>query len=187
MEGIQSPGELREWLVARGIDISKWGTGAAKTVDDLWNEIQREEIYLQDDPPLRIVNAVQVIVRRESSMLVELKQEFEDGRVRFRNHPPAEKMKPSEHCEDAAIRCLQEELGVERSAIEIDKGTDRQAREVKESPSYPGLNTQYTFHVVAARVKGLPDDDFETEEDTHNEAEAVRKHQWGWRKQSANS
>lgn len=59
-----------------GIDTSLWGEGNAKTIGHLWDELREGEARLQDDPPLRLVDAVQIIIRRGKQILVEARQEL---------------------------------------------------------------------------------------------------------------
>ncbi len=181
LKQFQTIDELRSWLVSNGIDICRWGRGTAKTVENLWDEISSGESRLQADPALRIIPVTQVIVRKGNDILIEAEQEFVDNRRRRRNHPPSEKMRRGEHFVDAAIRCLQEELGLDYQDIEIAPSTYRQIQRESESLSYPGLWTRYIFHIVEAKVNGLPNTDFWTFETGENEKDAVKKHYWVWR------
>ncbi len=186
-ENIQSLAQLKDWLSSRGIDISQWGRGKAKRLECLWSEIANEEVSIQDQPTIRIVPVVQVIIRRGQKILIEAKQEFDDKRIRFRSHPPSEKIRQGENYVEAAIRCLEEELGLERQNIKIIPSTYRQRQKELDSPSYPGLYTRYTFHIVEARVNGLPDTDFWTDESARSENDPVRRHHWVWRVQTDKS
>ncbi|WP_089936529.1 NUDIX hydrolase [Candidatus Entotheonella palauensis] len=178
---IGSPDELHHLLVAGGVDTSCWGHGNTKSVDDLWTEIVAGESRIRPRPIQRVVlGAVNVLIRRGERVLIETRQVFADGMTRQRHIPPAEKMQPGERPVDTAIRCLHEELGVAQHDIEIVTRTHPPRREVRSSPSYPGLATEYTFYTVEARVKGLPDDDFSTHEhDTDGRAWIIR-HDWTW-------
>lgn len=172
--------ELKHWLISNGIDLSQWGQGSNKSVENLWEEWQSGEMYLQENPALRVVPVAQIIIRRDHNILIEAIQEFTDHRQRRRNHPPSEKIKTDENYVDAAKRCLQEELGVECGDIEILTDTHRRSKRQRESPSYPGLRTQYTFHIVEAKVRGLPETDFWTNETPHNSNDPIKRHFWVW-------
>ena len=87
-----------ELLISNKIDISSWGKCGAKTIQDLWAEINSGESQIQDNPVMRILPVTQLIIRNASGMiLVETEQVFADGRTRHRNIPPSEKMKLGEN------------------------------------------------------------------------------------------
>ncbi len=176
----ESPADLKRWLTAKGIDLSQWGQGPSKSVENLWDELVNGEMYLQDEPALRVVPVVQIIIRRGDYILIETIQEFADKRQRFRDHPPSEKMQPGESYLEAAKRCLREELGVTDQDIEILANTHQTKTQQRESPSYPGLRTQYLIHIVEANVAGLPETNFWTHEAEHNRTDVVKRHYWAW-------
>ena len=171
---------LQEWLDAHDIDTGNWGQADAKTLPDLWQELQHGESVLQADPPLRCVRVVEVIISRGTELLVEAEQHFVDGRVRVRNRPPSEKLYPDEDPVAAARRCLQEELSVAPSAISFPC-QELIARTVREqSSSYPNLTSEYTFYVVHANVNGLPPTDFTTLNSAHDVGDPIVAHHWVW-------
>lgn len=174
--------ELERWLQDRSIDMSRWGQGAAKSVSNLWSELRQGESRLSDDPPLRSLEAVRVIVRRGDAILIEAHQVFATGRRRARGWPPSEKLQPGEHYVEAALRCLREELGVEDGRARVRPETYRQKVLEEMAQSYPGLRTRYTFHIVEAIVPGLPDRDFKTREQATGPGEPISVHYWEWRK-----
>lgn len=176
--------QLTAALRADGIDTAQWGVDAAKTVADLWQELCAGEAELHGPPLVRVVRGVvRVIVRRGDAILIEAEQVFRDGRVRRRDTPPADKLRPGEGYAAAARRCLQEELGVAPGAVTLIEATYRRDEATYESPSYPGLRTQYIFHVVEAQVATLPDADFWTDEAASNAEDAVARHHWIWQRQ----
>ena len=177
----QSEDQLQNWLNQVNIDTSLWGEGNAKTVSHLWDEIVCGEAAVQDSPPLRLVDVTQIIIRRGKQILMETKQELENGQVRFRNQPPSEKMKAGENYTDAALRCFHEELGVEETAVTFLHNTYTQMESETDSLSYPGLKTRYTFHIIEAIVAGLPDEDFWQENTAYGTGDPVKRHHWTWR------
>ncbi|MCA9971540.1 MAG: NUDIX domain-containing protein, partial [Anaerolineales bacterium] len=138
---------LAAWLAARGIDVDAWGRGGAKTAADLWQEVRRGECVLLETAVapgcLRRVQLVEVIIRRGERVLLELAQELADGRRRERLIPPSEKMQPGEDTAVAAMRGLWEELHLAAADVTLlDAGAAPRRRRL-DSPSYPGLPTEY--------------------------------------------
>lgn len=174
--------ELESWLRTHAVDLSTWGKGAAKGVADLWAEIDKGESIMHDEPPLRTVQAVRVVVRRDSQILIEAYQGFSSGRRRARGRPPSEKMHPGESYTRAALRCLREELGVTHDRVNLKQETYRRKVWEGDPDSYPGLCTRYTFHVIDAAVQGLPHHDFRTDERATGPGEPIGVHYWEWRK-----
>ncbi|HRO25773.1 MAG TPA: NUDIX domain-containing protein [Promineifilum sp.] len=174
----QSPDDLVVWLVASGIDVSEWGNGDSKTTADLWHEFVVGESSFIDYPPGRLVEVAQLLIRRGDAILIEIEQEFADGRRRVRMRPPSEKLVRGEEPRTAAIRCLKEELGL--SSAEVTVGADHEITEESvDSPSYPGLPTHYRFHTFEVATDSLPDGDFYRENIAPGDP--VRRHLWGWR------
>lgn len=172
--------QLLHWLKAQGIETHLWGKGAYKSMQNLWDEYEAGDITFQDEPPLRVVQVVQVLVEQDGALLVEKEQTLTSGERRFRDQPPSEKMKAGETRLEAASRCLQEELGVTEEQIHALRVTPERVQDVRDSPSYPGLLTRYTIHKVAARVSGLPAGDFWRENTAVSHGDPVRRHLWGW-------
>jgi hypothetical protein len=177
----QSIEHLLIWLSDQSIELSKWNQGHAKSVENLFYELENGECQMQMQPPLRVVNVVQVLVTNGELYLLELEQELEDKRKRNRNIPPSEKMKPNENCLDAARRCLIEELGVNNDDIDIKTQDCIASIRYRKSRSFPGLNTKYYVFRVYAQVRGLSEENFWTEEITQKDGvEIVRRFCWGW-------
>ena len=179
---MQTLAELTVWLEQAGIDLTLWGEDGAKTAVHLHRELEVGDCELLDNPPRRVVQVVELLIAREGMQLMEVAQEMANGRLRHRNLPPAEKMKMGESVEAAAIRCAEEELGVEKTAVSIIDDTHRQKETERMSPSYPGLLSQYTVHSVKTAVCNLPNGDFWVDNGSFTEGDPVRRHQWGWRK-----
>lgn len=181
MKLLHSIDDLEEWLVDSQIDITFWGEGNAKSVTNLWEEYSSGEIQFMDNPPRRGVHVVQIFICRERQILIEAEQELENGRRRFRNQPPSEKIKPGETHLQAATRCLQEELGLTQNTFVFLPDTYQCRQEVTDSLSYPGLTTEYTFHTIKAQVVGLPDEEFWRENTAVKAGDPVVRHLWVWR------
>jgi hypothetical protein len=178
---VQSAKELQDLLIAHRIDVSQWGQHDAKTVTDLWQELVAEEAYLQEPPLRRIVPAVvRLIIRQGNCLLIEVQQVFRDGRTRSRRIPPSEKLRRGESYIDGALRCVEEELLVARSNVQVLEQTHQVHHACHRSRSYPGLQSQHTFHTVDVQVQGLPQEAFSTDEySQHDGALSVRNY-WAW-------
>lgn len=176
--------ELCAWLQAQDIDVSDWGNQSAKSIQDLWNEYLLGEIQLEQRPLRRVITGVvQVLIFKESRMLMEVHQQLTDGRMRLRNRPPSEKRKPGESQTDTARRCLFEELECTQDQIQSLWLLNEQPQmEHRFSLSFPGLLTCYPVYQVVADVEGLPDSAFQTQERGDSRGSAVKVHHWDWRK-----
>ncbi len=178
---------LRASLLASGIALERWGTGQAKSLENLWEEILIGETQIQVDPLRRVLaGVVQIIIRRDDGrILIEEEQVLEDGRRRARNIPPAEKMLAGETYADAVRRCLREELRVNPDTAEILAHTHEVHYEERDSWSYPGLISLYPIHRVEVRVPGLPRRRFRTTEVADSSEGVVREHRWVWKSSPA--
>lgn len=175
----KNPNELTTWLQKHHIDTGSWGNGSCKSVVDLWYELEQGEAQLAGPPPARNVQVVQVIIRQDDKTLYEIEQELNDGRIRRRYLPPSDKIKPGETVPEAARRCLEEEVGLTADQITICADVHRR-KEVKDSPSYPGLKTTYHFYEVEAQVSRLPPVPFWRHNQAYEEGDPVRRHHWAW-------
>jgi ADP-ribose pyrophosphatase YjhB (NUDIX family) len=173
---------LEKWLTSREISWETWGSAGSKTVSNLWHEFVQGEIAFLEDPPTRAVRVVQIILRRQKNLLLEIAQEFGDGRVRRRELPPSEKIIAGESQCDAAERCLREELGLEPRQIQFLNSTAASYERVADSPSYPGLCANYTVYTIEAMAEGLPDKDFWRENEASAAGDPEKRHLWGWRR-----
>lgn len=170
---------LETWLNENSIDTSTWGTGESKTAVDLWHEIQNGETVLHSRPPERVVRVVQIIIRQDDKVLLEVEQELRDGRKRSRNLLPSDKMLPDETPKETAVRCLQEELGVlPDQIVSLTEVEQRQTRQ--DSASYPGLVSRYQFIIFETAVTNLPPDNFWRENKVDADADPVKRHHWAW-------
>jgi len=144
---------LQQQLADAGIDTSTWGTGKAKTLEALQNEIESGETILitgKTGELLRkvVVGGADIYYQSPDGKRYRLKEDrqvFEGGRERRRDlgHAVSEKMKPDEDPQNAMIRGIQEELGINSEITLTESGTDEQKI---DSPSYPGLISQYVLH-----------------------------------------
>ena len=181
-ERVSLPSEeaLRRWLARQQIDASSWGHDGAKRPSDLWEELRSGDCQLQEDPPLRVIKLVEIIIRRGERILMERAQELTDGSRRARDIPPSEKMRPHEDVETAALRGLEEELQVSPSQVLLEPNTIQRRQRQADSPSFPGLPTQYTIYSIEAMVADLPEAPFWRDNGAFNHGDPVRRQLWAW-------
>jgi hypothetical protein len=150
---IRNVEELENKLKEYSIPTEEWGTGEAKTIEHLFDELNNDECNVEDKGGylIRSIEFVGIIIYYKDKdnntwILKEDKQEFKDGRVRRRDikSSVSEKMKFGEDPSIAAIRGIEEELGVEISREQLTKMRDLYYN--GGSQSYPGLRTKYKGH-----------------------------------------
>jgi len=173
--------ELERALNAHGVDTHGWGTGSAKQVADLLEELARGETVLTFGPysACRWVNVAKVSIVRDAEHLVEVYQLRPGGRLRVRGTPLAEKCLYKESPIAAARRGLSEELGLFGASdrVHLDASSLRQWRETRLSNSYPTLMSHYNLHQFDAVAMALPRSRFQTSE---SEASGRLVHVWDW-------
>lgn len=174
----ENPRQLTNWLAQQKIDTTQWGQGTAKSIDDLWHELNGGDSQLDESPLLRRVNVVTLLAYQNDWQLIEAVQTFADGRQRFPNRAPSEKVMLGESPSSAAVRCLQEEVGATRRNL-LSPPSHLKTEQVRStSPSYPTLPTEFTFYTFRVELTGLPNHNFVT----HNQAtnDPVRSIRWTW-------
>ena len=140
--------EVVDLLARHDIDTSMWGTGAAKSVSELAQEITEGESILVDDEAglTRVVKGIGMDVFAEVNgeryILVEDRQELANGTIKRRELSTSlgEKTKIGESLNDVIARALAEELGIDISDAAVDI-TDHTTIGEHQSASYPGLAT----------------------------------------------
>lgn len=197
-EWAKSETSLSKFLESHGINVSAFGKGNAKTLATLLKEVEEGESSLQveNGKVVRSVQPIFIHLRHGSKLLVLKSQVFEDGRKRTSlQRVIAEKKGPGDGgTYDAAIRGMENALSIpadrlqEEGALQYREDLYGFELENFESPSFPGLQTQYETHYVQFNIleqglslftnRGLPDGtDFETEEVTHL---GTKVHSWTW-------
>lgn len=175
--------KLAELLLDGGIDTSAWGTGSAKTIAHLHEEICEGEsqMIFGSEGITRTVRVAWLDVlycdpQGDICLLVEDRQEYNDGRKRVRDLSTSlgEKMKPDEDPTDAAIRALGEELGIDSCKSLHIVGH----KETTHTPdSYPGLESNYdTYDFVAV----LDDSSYKSE--GYIEVQSDKTNYYLWKK-----
>ena len=145
--------ELTNKLKEYKVPVDYWGTGNAKTVDHLLDELKNEECEIIDEGGylVRYIEFVGIKMYYKDKngdiyVLKEDRQVFKDGRTRRRDMVAsvAEKMKFGEDPLKSAIRGVREELDIKLSSTQLKKMRDLNYD--GGSQSYPGLKTKYKGH-----------------------------------------
>lgn len=152
---------LMEALKQHGVPVDRWGSGSAKTVSRLLGEIEAGETTLVKDGRelLRRTRFVALTVTHQGEEgeqeLYEKEQVFKDGRPRIRNldWSASEKLLGEEDSQAALNRLLSEELFEIAAGIEGIISTG-ETEEIKESPSYPGLKTEFKRYNFEGELRG---------------------------------
>lgn len=141
------------------IPIDEYGTGAAKTVEHLLNEIHEEESIISVDSKgtvhrtLRVVwiDVLCTLSNGQTYRLKEDRQEFKDGRTRKRvlQSSLGEKLKATEDANTTVYRAAQEELGIQ-SLEKVEHIDDEE--ETYVSGTYPGIQSTYAIHKYVAVI-----------------------------------
>src|ERR1035437_9593637 len=148
---IKGINELITKLKEYKLPVDMWGTGEAKTVENLLDELNNKECTIIDEGGclVRHVEFVGVDVfykddKGYTYILKEDKQVFKDSRVRRRSMASSvsEKMKSGEDPLKSAIRGVEEELDIKVSDLTHLKDFSKDSG----SQSYPGLRSKYDGH-----------------------------------------
>ncbi len=142
------------------INLGLWGIGKAKTVTHLVDEVQEGEAILEivNGYIVRRIQSISITVyspTQPTLLLREVKQVFQDGRVRQRNLPDncsvAEKVKAlhNETPEEAAIRGMLNELKIQVDLEQLIY--NRKYTKEGTSNSYPGIITEKEIHIFECK------------------------------------
>lgn len=145
-------------LKQKGLPLDQWtGEKGTKTPEKLFEEIQAGETTLEITENGEIIRVVRVVAgdvyyrERETGKTYRLRedrQEWADGSVKQRPYlrgAVAEKMKAGERPQEAVLRGIKEELGLE-GTFKLQE--PEEIREQKETGTYPGLQSEYVIHKV---------------------------------------
>ena len=160
-----SPDELGAYLSGFGIPISKWGKENAKAVSHLFRELEDGDTELVEEVAGQLIRRVcfvnieiMGVFNGQLHRLIEEKQVFDEGmpleRVRYRQNlggAVKEKTHLNEEPSVAASRALFEELGI---VSDVSLTVLNKEEIDRESPSYPGLRTQYRATYFEAELNG---------------------------------
>jgi hypothetical protein len=136
---------VKDKLESYKINTSKYGSGAAATLQDLADEMNNGASWLMEDnyDVMRVVDVVLLRVNDSTGrVLIENKTKLPDGRLLLRNRLPGIKRKPNENLWRTVHRCLDMQLKsiADNVVVPVKYDTEEQ---LTESVSYPGLKCVY--------------------------------------------
>ena len=175
--------ELASFLSVHGVDLGAYGRREAKTLEQLWTEVEKQECTLLLDGAGKIRRRaygaqIAIYYRRgdKTLQLIEDCQVFHDGRIHRRQLGASigEKMQGDEKPLAAARRALSEELGIEEN-LALDP-EETQTKTV-HSLTYPGLISEYVIYTYST---WLPDHLYKPE--GYVEVQEDKTNYWVWHK-----
>ncbi len=147
--------ELSKFLSQHSVDISLYGKGGTKDLEDLYSELSQWEAELSfDKKTQRVIRRVKVLnvdIFWRDKVLFEEKQVFKDTdgneteNMRVRDHlrvAVSEKIWPKEDVSSWIMRAVKEELGIILGNQQLSKGIEEET-ESRESLSFPHVWTIY--------------------------------------------
>jgi len=149
--------ELSKYFTTNKVDISKFGTGQAKTLKDISAELIKGESSLMQDAEGGVLRIVDVVVIKlihsvTGSILVQTEQTYPDGAKVNLKRLPGAKRRPDENQFLTARRILKRQLKVEENHVTLDDLGVQVAEEEKDSLAYPGLRTVYRKRIITATL-----------------------------------
>lgn len=155
--------ELKRQLKAFNIDLSKFGVDKAKSIDQLFHELESYEcrMLLRGNKLIRVVDLM--VLRFKSpkgKYLVEVNQKMPDGRDRPVTRLPAVMRKAGGSGIDMArnevARLLRQELNTTPQVVSVEMNLEDANMDVmsfiQASGSYPGIETVYRKSFFNATV-----------------------------------
>jgi serine/threonine protein kinase len=145
-------------LEEHNIDISKFGTGEAKTLELFVGELSsgNARLLLDATEHKKLVRTVNIVLLRIRSpgglLLVETEEMYSDGRHRETFRLPGAKKEPHENMRQTAERIAQDTIGAGLKVLECELLDAERYEEEMDSPSFPGVRTVYRKEIVFCTV-----------------------------------
>jgi hypothetical protein len=157
----RSPETVGQALKDCNIDITKFGIGNAKTLEQLASEVHSGAARLMLDASnyKKIVRVVDIVLLRlyatsskEGTLLVETAEQYPNGNRRETLRIPGAKKQPQENSKEVAQRVLKDFLNMGEVSVHFDFETKESYEEEIDSPSFPGVTTVYRKEIVQCYV-----------------------------------
>jgi len=152
-------------LQEHGIKTEAFGTGHAKTIAQLYMEIQNGSAVLMLDAQecKKLVRVVDVVCLRIATpgdkvkFLIESGEKFSDGRRRTTNRLPGTKKEPWETAKQTAERIMRDLVNMGDVKVNFTYDHREVFEEEEMSPSYPGVFTVYRKEILEGVVVAKDD------------------------------
>lgn len=157
-----TPDAVADFLHKKGIDVSAFGVGRAKTLADIAKELREGESVFMEDGKGNFYRIVDIVVLRvigpAGRILVETWHERPNGMKVETKRLPGTKKRPTESKNATAGRLMSEFVGCAPEHLDFIAGTNEFVLEFAESPVYPGVQTLYRKYISEARFSTKDDD-----------------------------
>jgi hypothetical protein len=157
-----SVAEFSDFLESQDVDVSKFGRGQAKTMDDFFQDVtKKKKSYLQfaGGKIERRVELVRINLYAQGpdglDRTLKIAMEIlEDGRTRSRNQKIACAVPQGKTWKDAVVDAFKDRFGISEEAFAACVAIEGNwfKEEKVFSPSVPGVKTVYMTHEVRMRV-----------------------------------
>lgn len=147
---------LHAHLTGLGIDVSKFGSGGAKSLKEFSSELIKGEATLMHDSARTLKRVVDVVVMiinnpKNNTTLVQVEQVLADGQKVALNRLPGAKRRPDENQFLSARRILRKQLEIDENQVRLSQEVEF-VEDEKPSPSYPGLATLYRKRLIRGEL-----------------------------------
>jgi ADP-ribose pyrophosphatase YjhB (NUDIX family) len=132
---------VREQLIQAGANPDDWGrSGGTKTFNEFLGLLHQGEVDLLEDNTLFVKRAcLRVLCRTPSGLLLLTEHKtFRNGGIRTSKRLK-EKVRPGETYEEAALRCIKEELRIDGEVMTLHPDLEGETEERRVSDSFPPL------------------------------------------------
>jgi len=148
---------LTTYLNENKVDISQFGKGQAKTLEDLSKEMLKGECSLIKTPDGRVIRVVapvllKLINNQNGKLLVQAEQTSLDGQTITLNRLPGTKRRANENVFLTARRIVENNLRVNLNHVIFNTDGVEVFEEAADSLAYPGLPTQYEKRIITASL-----------------------------------
>mmetsp|Transcript_50428 Transcript_50428/g.141101 ORF Transcript_50428/g.141101 Transcript_50428/m.141101 type:complete len:744 (-) Transcript_50428:184-2415(-) len=155
------PEMIRDLLEKHQISTAGFGKGKARTLDQFTLEVEHgASLLLLDASKYKsMVRQVNIVILRLSygqglkkKYLLQVSEEYGDGRVRDLVVLPGTKKEPHENSMQVADRIVTERLQLSDCKIAFNYKATESYEDEELSPSYPGVRTVYIKQIVEGEI-----------------------------------